>query len=379
MDPLEARNLFPLFEHYIHMNHAGVSPMSQRARAAIEQVVDASMNLPHREGSAQDEADRVRELIARLINASAESIALTRSTGHGISLLAQGLDWKPGDNVVGAVGEYPANVYPWMALATRQVEYRQAKPVDGRVRPEDVFGLVDARTRVVALSHVEFWNGYRVDLETIGAECRRRDIVFAVDVMQSVGALQVDVGRLPVDFCAAGAGKWLIGPSGIGFLFCAPALLERIRPVIVGARSVAGNDYFTYDLMFAPGARRFEESVVSMLTTAAFGAALDLLLEVGPEVIEERVLNLAARLAEGLAASGCEIVEPWPRTRAESSGIVSFRKPGTKPQTVLRDLGAAHVIARIHRDFVRLSPHFYNTEEEVDRVLDVLAPERVAR
>ena len=248
-----------------------------------------------------------------------------------------------------------------------------------KVRPEDVLALVDSRTRVVALSHVEFWNGFRVDLDTIGAECRRRDIVFAVDVMQCVGALRVDVGRLPVDFCAAGAGKWLIGPSGIGFFFCSPALLERIRPVIVGARSVAGGDYFTYDLTFAPGARRFEESVVSVLTTAAFGAALELLLEVGPEVIEERVLGMAARLAEGLVASGCEIVEPWPRTRAESSGIVSFRKPGMKAQTVLRDLSAAHVIARIHRDFVRLSPHFYNTDEEVDRVLDVLAPERVAR
>ena len=379
MDPLEARNLFPLVEHYIHMNHAGVSPMSQRARAAIEQVVDVSMNRPYREGWAQDEADRVRELIARLINTSADSIALTRSTAHGISLLAQGLDWKAGDNVVGAVGEYPANVYPWMALATRQVEYRQANPVDGRITPENVLALVDARTKVVALSHVEFWNGYRVDLEAIGAECRRRGIVFAVDVMQSVGALRVDVGRLPVDFCAAGAGKWLIGPSGIGFLFCTPALLERIRPVIVGARSVAGHDYFAYDLTLARGARRFEESVVSVLTTAAFGAALELLLEVGPDVIEARVLGLAARLADGLAGSGCEVVEPWPRTRAESSGIVSFRKPGTKAQAVLRDLSAAHVIARIHQDFVRLSPHFYNTDEEVDRVLDVLAPERVAR
>jgi selenocysteine lyase/cysteine desulfurase len=379
MDPLEARNLFPLVDHYIHMNHAGVSPMSQRGRAAIEQVVDASMNRPYRDGWAQDEADRARELIARLINASADSIALTRSTGHGISLLAGGLDWKAGDNVVGAVGEYPANVYPWMALAARQVEYRLAKPVGGRVRPEDVFGLVDSRTRVVALSHVEFWNGFRVDLETIGDECRRRGIIFAVDVMQSVGALRVDVGRLPVDFCAAGGGKWLIGPSGIGFLYCTPALLDRLRPVIVGARSVAGNDYFTYDLTLAPGARRFEESVVSVLTTAALSAALDLLLEVGPAVIEERVLDLSERLAEGLASCGCEIVEPWPRTRAESSGIVSFRKPEAKPQTVLRDLSAANVVARIHRDFVRLSPHFYNTVEEVDRVLDVLAPERVAR
>lgn len=380
MDPLEARHLFPLVEHYIHMNHAGVSPMSQRARAAIEQVIDASMSRPYRDGWAQDEADRVRELVARLINASADSIALTRSTAHGMSLLAQGMEWEAGDNVVGARGEYPANVYPWMALDARGVEFRQAEPIDGRITLGGVFSLVDARTRVVALSHVEFWNGFRLDIEAIGAECRRRGIVFAVDVMQSVGVLKVDVERMPVDFCAAGAGKWLMGPPGIGFCFCTPALLERVRPVVVGAGSVAGHDrYFDYDLTLAPSARRFEESVISLLDTAAFGAALELLMEVGTEVIENRVLSLAARLGDGLAGSGCEMVDPWPRARAESSGIVSFRKPGASAAAVLRDLSAAHVIARTHQDFVRLSPHFYNTEEEVDRVLDVLSPERVGR
>src|ERR1700688_3592203 len=138
MDPLEARHLFPLAERFIHMNHAGVSPMSQRVGAAIEQVVDASMNRPYKDHWAQDEADRTRELVARLINAAADSIALTRSTAHGISLLAQGLDWKAGDNVVGATGEYPANVYPWMALEPRGVEFRQDTPVDGRTAPEDV-------------------------------------------------------------------------------------------------------------------------------------------------------------------------------------------------------------------------------------------------
>jgi len=380
MDPAEARNLFPIVDRYIHMNHAGVSPMSQRARAAIEQVVDASINRPYRDHWARDEADRVRELVARLISASPETIALTRSTAHGISVLAQGLDWKTGDNVVGATGEYPANVYPWMALEARGVELRQAKAIEGRITADAVFSLVDSRTRVVALSHVEFWNGFRVDVESIGAECRRRGIVFAVDVMQSVGALTVDVARMPIDFCAAGAGKWLMGPPGIGFCFCVPEMLERLRPVIVGSASVVAPDrYFDYNLTFAPSARRFEESVVSLLDTAAFGAALDLLLEVGRDVIEQRVLGLAARLAEGLAGAGCEIVEPWPRTRAESSGIVSFRKPGIGAAAVLRDLAAAHVIARTHRDFVRLSPHFYNTEEEVDRVLEVLSPERVGR
>ncbi len=379
MDPIEARHLFPLATRYIHMNHAGVSPMSERARAAIEHVVEASMNLPYRDHWAQDEADRVRGLVARLINASADSIALTRSTAHGVSLLAQGLDWKAGDNVVGALGEYPANVYPWKALETRGVHFRQAKPIDGRLSPDSVFAMVDARTRVVALSHVEFWNGFRLDIQAIGDECRRRGIVFAVDVMQSAGALRVDVARMPIDFCAAGAGKWLMGPPGIGFCFFAPELLERTRPVIVGVGSVAGYDrYFEYDLTFRPSARRFEESVVSLLDTAAFGAALELLLEVGVETIEARVLGLAARLAEGLARNGCEIVEPWPRAQNESSGIVSFRKPGISAAAALRDLSAARVIARTHQDFVRLSPHFYNTDEEVDRVLEVMSPERVS-
>jgi len=380
MDPLEARSLIPLTAHYIHMNHAGVSPMTERSRAAIELVVDGALNRPYPAGAAFDAADRVRGLAAQLINGSPDGIALTRSTAHGLSLVAQGLDWTRGDNVVGAEWEYPANLYPWMALAADGVELRQAKLVGGRVLPDAIFSMVDERTRVVAVSHVEFWNGFRVDIEAIGAECRRRGIVFAVDVMQSVGALRVDVGRLPIDFCAAGAGKWLLGPPGIGFCYFTPELLEKVRPRVVGVVSVAAHDqYFDPKLDFAPTARRFEESVVSMLDTAAFGSALDLLLEVGADVIEERVLGLSARLADGLAARGYEVVEPWPRTRAESSGIVSFRKPGATHVEVLRDLSAARVIARTHRDFVRLSPHFYNTEDEIDRVLEVLAPEAVTR
>jgi len=379
MDPLEVRNLIPLAGRYIHMNHAGVSPMSLRVAASIEQVVGAAVNRPYPAGWAHDEADRVRGLVAQLINGPSDSIALTRSTAHGISLLAQGLDWKQGDNVVGARGEYPANVYPWMAQAAKGVELRQVQPQGGRILPEQVFALVDARTRVVALSHVEFWNGFRVDIEAIGAECRRREILFAVDVMQSAGALRVDVGRMPIDFCAAGAGKWLMGPPGIGFCYCVPDLLERLQPPIVGVCSVVGYDrYFEYDLTLAPTARRFEESVISILDTAALGAALELLLEVGLDAIEARVLSLSARLAEGLAGRGYELVEPWPRARAESSGIVSFRKPGGRAREVLRDLEAAHVVARTHQDFVRLSPHFYNTEEEIDRVLEVLTPEVAA-
>jgi cysteine desulfurase/selenocysteine lyase len=378
MDPLEARSLIPLSDHYIHMNHAGNSPLSRRSAAAVEQVVDAKLNRPHRPGWSFEEADRVRGLAARLINGAPDSVALTRSTAHGMSLLAQGLEWRPGDSVVGAQWEYPANVYPWMALEARGVEYRQAKLVGGRITPDAVFSLVDERTRVVALSHVQFWNGYRVDVASIGTECRRRGIILAVDVMQSVGALRVDVERMPIDFCATGGGKWLMATAGIGFCYFAPTLLKGVRPLIVGPVSMAVQDqYFDAEFKPAPTARRFEESVISLLDMAALGPALELLLEVGPDVIQERVLDLSARLSGGLAEHGYELVEPWPRLRAESSGIVSFRKPGVTPQAVLRDLNAARIVARTHRDFVRLSPHFYNTEQEVDRVLEVLAPEGV--
>jgi len=378
MEPLEARDLFALAGHCIFLNHAGTSPLSARSRAAVEQVSQALAEKPYPEGWWREEADRLRESAAHLIGGSAEQVSITRSTAHGISLLAGGLDWKEGDNVVGARGEYPANVYPWMALRERGVEFRMAEPAQGRVLPETVLELVDGRTRVVALSHVEFWNGFRVDLASIGEECRRRGVVFCVDAMQSCGALALDLETMPVDFLATGAAKWLLGPQGIGFCYTAPDLLERVRPVVVGVGSVKRfQQYFEYDLDFQANGRRFEESSLSLLDMAALNASIELLLEVGTAVVEERVLDLSARLAEGLAERGYQIVEPWPRERVESSGIVSFRKPGAGPQEVMRDLNAAQVVGRIHQDFVRLSPHFWNTEEEVDRVLEVLTPQRV--
>jgi selenocysteine lyase/cysteine desulfurase len=375
MDCVDTRSLFPLTRQFIYMNHAGVAPMSERARASIEAVMEQLTSRPYPGGLAADEADRLRQSIARLVGAEPETIGLVRGTAHGLSLLAQGLDWRDGDNVVGARGEYPANIYPWMALRDRGVEFRMAEPVDGRITPDAVLSLVDDRTRVVALSHVEFWNGYRVDIETIGSELDRRGVLFAVDAIQSVGALRLDLSRLPIDFLAAGAQKWLLGPQGIGFCYCRLELLHRLRPVLVGTGSVKrNNEYFSYDFDLGETARRFEESSISVLDMAAFQAAVDLMLEIGPEVIEERVLELSRTLAEGLAARDYQLVEPWPRRPRESSGIVSFRRPGSTPHEVLRDLNAARVVGRVHADFVRLSPHFYNTPDEVGRVLDVLAP-----
>ena len=378
MDPLDARALFPICDEQIHFNHAGIAPMSVRVRAAVEHVTQVMSEEGFDVDDYTETLGQLRSSLGTLVGVSPDQVSITRGTAHGISLLARGLDWKEGDNVVGARLEYPANLFPWMATRDRGVEMRLVEPLHGRVTPEAVLSLVDGRTRVVALSFVQFWNGYRVDLAEIGAECRKRGVIFVVDGIQGLGVLPFDLEAMNADFVAAGAGKWLTDPPGVGFTAWRPELLERIDPILVGTGSVEDRlNYFEPTLKYAATARKFEESALSWLDIAAFSAAVGLLLEVGIEVIEEHVLGLSRRLAEGLVERGCNIIEPWPREPEESSGIVSFNRPGSTEAELLRDLKAAGVITRSHRDFVRLSPHFYNTEEEVDRVLDFLTPQSI--
>jgi cysteine desulfurase/selenocysteine lyase len=378
MDPLDARALFPICDEHIHFNHAGVAPMSVRVRAAVEHVLQVMSEEGFDIDDYTETLGQLRSNLATLVGVTPDQVSITRGTAHGISLLARGLDWKEGDNIVGARLEYPANLFPWMATRDRGVELRLVEPMSGRVTPEAVLSLVDGHTRVVALSFVQFWNGYRIDLAEIGAECRKRGVILAVDGIQGLGVLPFDLETMNADFVAAGAGKWLTGPPGVGFTAWRPELLERIDPLLVGTGSVEDRvNYFEPTFKYAGTARKFEESGVSWLDIAAFGAAVGLLLEVGIDVIEEHVLGLARRLAEGLIERGHHIIEPWPREPEESSGIVSFNRPGANEVELLRDLKAAGVITRTHRDFVRLSPHFYNTEEEVDRVLDVLTPQAI--
>jgi cysteine desulfurase / selenocysteine lyase len=347
-------------------------------RAAVEHVAQVMSEEGFNQEDYVETLGQLRSSLAALVGVNPDMVSITRGTAHGISLLARGLDWKEGDNVVGARLEYPANLFPWMATRDRGVEMRLVEPEGGRVTPEAVLSQVDGRTRVVALSFVQFWNGYRVDLAEIGAECRKRGVILAVDGIQGLGVLPFDLESMGADFVAAGAGKWLTGPPGVGFTAWRPELLERIDPVLVGTGSMEDRiNYFEPTFKYAGTARKFEESAISWLDIAAFGAAVGLLLEVGIEVIEEHVLGLARRLAEGLVERGHAIIEPWPREPEESSGIVSFNRPGATEAELLRDLHAAGVICRTHRDFVRLSPHFYNTEAEVDRVLEVLTPRAI--
>jgi selenocysteine lyase/cysteine desulfurase len=367
------RDRFPVTERYVYMNHAALGPLPQvavdRAAAVARSLADSGDELWH---DRLAELERVRGLAARLVGARAEhEIAFVQNTSDGLSVAANGIDWRPGDNVVGAACEFPANVYPWMRLAEYGVEYRQAEERDGRVDPDELLGLVDDRTRVMAISWVQFASGFRSDLARLGAACRERGVLFVVDAIQGLGALALDVERDNVDVFAADAHKWLLGPEGIGLLYVSDRVVDRIRPVRVGWTSVKDWIKWTrYDLTYREGAGRFEPGTLNTLGIYALGGSLELLLEAGLEAIERRVLWLTDRLARGLEARGLTVVSS--RRPGETSAIVAALSPdGRYRETVarLRDQGIliAHRAGRL-----RISPHFYNTEEEVDRLLEAL-------
>lgn len=372
----DAREFFPSLKELVWLNHGGGAPMHTRAQEAVARAAAAMTEgsmLTMTEGFAADR-NALFDGLASMLNADPAHITLTRATAHGLGLLAGGLDWTEGDNVVGAWKEFPTNLYPWMALSDRGVELRRATPEEGRIGVEQVLKHIDDRTRVVALSLVQFWNGYRAGVAAIGAACRERGIIFAVDAMQAVGAVRIDLATANIDLLAAGSMKWLLGTWGIGFCWLHPGLIDRLRPVIVGMGSVADpfGDVMDPALDWAPGARRFQESAASWLDIAAFRAGVDLLAEFGHDAVEERVVGLTTRLATALEADGHEIVAPWPRKPEESSGLIAFRTPGLTPNKNVEKAMAAGLFIRAYGDMNRVSPHFYNSEDELDRLVEVL-------
>jgi selenocysteine lyase/cysteine desulfurase len=365
------RRQFPITAQGAFLDHAAVAALPEPTATAIgamaRRLADVGLSRPERYALVE----RVREQAGRLIEARANTVAFVRSTTYGLSMLAAGLDWTAGDNVVTIRGEYPANVYPWMNLARVGVETRLVEPRQGAVVLEDLFARVDARTRLVSLSFVEFWNGFRNDLDTIGRECRRLGILFAVDAIQGLGALQLSVAKTPIDYLAAGAQKWLLGPQAIGIAYAHPDVIERIHPPVVGTNSVVRyEEYFDYDLTLPADAHRLEEASPNVLGLAGLEATLDLLSSLDSAWIEKRVVGLAARLRDGLTAAGYGLVDPQDVQR---SGIISFRHP-RRPATELYPLlGEAGFRLSQRRDFLRASPHFYNSEAEIDALLEHLS------
>ena len=364
------RRLFPVTEKCVYLNHAAIGTLSDPVRTAMETY------LKHRADSAEsngyeDLADELRGALAELIGARAEEIAFVQNTSEGLNLIANALPLERGDNVLFCDMEFPSNVYPWMNLERRRgVEARAIPSQAGGLTVESVEAHADDRTRVVAVSSVEFLTGFRSDLEGLGAWCHANDAYLVVDGIQSVGVLPMDVSAKNVDFLSCGGPKWLLGPTGQGFIYVRRDLLEMLEPPFAGCISVSGwEDWRCYDLTFLPDASRFELGCANFVGQVGLLAAVRLLLSVGIEAIEQWTLHLTELLIEDLENLGYEIVSP--RAANRRSAIVTFAVPEDADEA-LRRLSGQNIVISKREAYLRVSPHCYNTEAEVLRVGETL-------
>ncbi|MCD6555371.1 MAG: aminotransferase class V-fold PLP-dependent enzyme [Anaerolineae bacterium] len=373
IDVEKLRAEIPATEEYAYLNHAVVSPLPRRVSEAVARFVADRGLEPRFYTRWQELEDMFRQAAARLIHAEPEEITFVHSTAEGLNAVAQSLPLAAGDNVVLCDVEYPANVYPWMNLASKGVETRIIPHREGGLSIEDLEEAVDDHTRVVTVSSVEFLTGFHNDLARIGTLCRERGIYFAVDAIQSLGMIPMDVRAYGIDFLAAGGYKWLMGPLGTGLLYVRQELIEQLRPVYVGASSVVGGKGFLdYDLTFQPDATRFKLGTINKAGMAGLLVATEFLMAVGIEAIEARTRHLTDVLIADLQRRGYEIASCLRPERR--SAIVSFVVPD--PQTACATLHEQGVIVAPREGYIRVAPHFYNTEAEVLRVGDVLGDAR---
>ena len=366
------RKEFPAARRYVYFNHAAVSPLSTRVIEAMNAVSNGFLE----KGVLCEDAvfglvDSARKGAARLIGARSGEIAFVKNTTQGVLLAANGIRWKRGDNVVMPSIEFPANAYPWIALEKRGVRVIFVKPREGRITAEMLAGACTARTRCVTASSVQFSNGYRIDLAALGAVCRGRGIYLHVDGIQSLGMLRCDVRAMKIDFLSAGGHKWLLGPAGAGFFYCRGELLDEMdvwNPGWLGVRRP--RSYLDYDPTPRADAGRFEEGTLNLYGIAGLGASIERFLELGPARVEKRILDLTDLLEKGLRSRGCEIISP--RGKGECSGILCFRHPAVRTEELFERLMAARVVVSLREGAIRLSPHFYNTAGEAERVLGLL-------
>ena len=374
LDPTPYRELFPITKRLAVFNHAGVSPLNTRAVAAMnafnQQCATLSLS-EFREETAATLND-LRQRFATLVNArSIDEIVLMPNTATGINTAALSLPLRPGDNVLVLDGDYPANIYPWMNLAHRGVLTKFVPQRDGGLDIDVLASRIDSRTRAIAMSTVVFATGFRNDLEAVGRLCRERGIFFVVDGIQSLGALPFDVQAANVDFLAAGSQKWLLGPIGGGFMYVRREILDQLAPgAYVGAASTVDPwNFLDYNFTPLPTAERFNLGSQNMLGLYGVRASLELIQEAGIENVAERVLMLAGTAIGDLQERGFTLSAST--APAHRSGIVIVEVPD--PLAACARLEQAGIICIPRGKGVRIAPHFYNTEEEVLRVGQVLS------
>lgn len=359
-------------EDYIFLNHAGVSPLPNRTAEAMRQAITWAQDPSGAGyGRIKDQLIHCRATLARMLQVPAAEIALSRNTTEGLNWVANGIDWKPGDRIVSINNEYPANIYPWMRLEQCGVDFYRIEPIDSRVPVELLEKALTPNTRLVTLSFVAFSTGFRADLEAIGALCQSRGILFVVDFIQGMGVFPLDLKKWNVSFAAGGAQKWLLGPQGAGFFYCPQENRPLLDVTVTGADSVKTVlPYTDYDFTLRDDTARFEYGTHAVLPLIGMASSADMLLEAGLEPIQQRVKTLTDILVDGASQKGYRCISP--REDNEWSGIVMLDHPQMGNDTVAKNLKQKKILASEREGYLRLAPHFYQTEEEMKHVVDCL-------
>ncbi len=362
------RAQFPVTESLIYLNHAAVAPLVRPAAEAMKRFSDDGMLY----GSLHyqtwlDTYEGVRRATARMINATPEEIALMKNTSEGIATIAMGLDWRPGDRIVAFKEEFPANQYPWRRLEARGVKIDWLSVTD----PLDTIETAAKGARLLAISFVQYLTGYRADIQGIGEICHRHGVIYFVDAIQGLGVFPLDARACHIDALAADGHKWLLGPEGCAILYISRELQEQVEPVEFGWTNVAGyNDYGARDMALRKDAGRYECGTLNTIGCFGLRASMEFLLGLGADRMGPMIQALGDRIADGARQKGYEMLGE--RTPATGAGIVSFRKPGTESTTVVEQLKQHKISAAARAGWVRMSPHFYITAEEIDQVIEFL-------
>jgi selenocysteine lyase/cysteine desulfurase len=368
------RSYFPHLDHHTYLNHAAVSPISTRVRDAIDEYLaerhGAQRDAPIANfGSFQPVMQRAKERAAQVLGAGAAQVEFVPNTSAGLNLLTRGLDWSDGDRVAVPDGSFPTNVYPFQNLGADGVSVDFVPTDEGAYTLSAIEDTLRPETRVLSISWVHFLSGFRADLAAIGALCEAEDVLFCVDAIQGLGALQVDVEAARIDFLAAGGHKWLMATQGAGLVYCRDALRDRLRPPTGWLHGPVDWDHLgRYDLTFHDDARRFRTGTLNAVGIVALDAALGLYLEAGPEWCEDRLLKLAEALGDALDARGYRRYgRPDP---AHASGIVTVAPDA--PEVLYEHLQGHDVTAALRNRKVRFAPSYYNNEADLQAVLDAV-------
>jgi selenocysteine lyase/cysteine desulfurase len=375
LDEAARREAFPVCQHGVFLAHAGVTVLPQAVAEAVIDYTRRSCENHQEFGDVLREVNRARKVAADFIGAEACEIALLGPTSLGLSLFANGLPWKAGDEILCYADDYPANVYPWMDLARRGVVIRYLEPArPGEITPELVAGALTPATRLVALASCNFLTGYRIDVDAIGRLLHERGVLFSLDAIQTLGAFPLSVEH--VDFLSADAHKWMLGPLAIGIVFVKKKHFELLRPTLLGAWNVQSPNFITQkEIRFPDTAQRYEPGVLNVAGIYGMKAALEMLAAVGIDRVAARLLELKKHLVDALLPLGFEILGP--QSGANASSITTFRHPTADMAGLFRSLEEKGVVVSLRfdregRQYIRVSPHFYNTIAELEAMIAVL-------